>query len=748
MSDPVVVTGLGIVCSLGSSRADVTRSLRAGERPFAPVGLFDASDFRVNLAAEAVAIDVSGRFGSRFVRRTSRTDRLAAWAVADALAHADLGSDALQNAGLYVGASSGGMAELEAARGAGRPLDFRTSWSYPIWSTAQCLASVFGIRGVRSTYMTACSSSAHAIGLAMRRVRSGDEDVVIAGGAESLCRLTLAGFGALGVLDPSGARPFDADRRGITLGEGAAFVVLESLARARRRGVPPLAVIAGYGASAEAHHMVHPKGDGSGALATMRAALRDAGCEPGEIDYINAHGTGTTQNDAMEATAVGALVGGRAVRLSSSKGMLGHALGAAGALEAAVTIIGMTEGFVPSNPGVSTPAPELGAIELLSDVVDEAPRLVVSTSFAFGGNNAALVIAHPESTGARGVSPTTAAQAQPVVVITAGAVASPLGTATDVGRLTRLLDPQHHASGRDLVGLNPAAVLGRGVTRRMDPLSAAVTALYVEAIQHAGLDDTVGLAVGFGTAFGALDPAMKFLERLFAKGPHLVNPLEFPNLVHNAPAGHAAMRLAGHGPSITACQEELAGDDVIMATIDLLCGGDAPAGLAGGGDLASDDLDQGYAAVDRVIGTSSTHASVIGLILLERADACEARGAQPWARLLGHGAAGPRSGVAGAVDRALERAKRAGCAPEHITLWYRGAVERFGRGHEARARTHPLLSDIPEVNARAILGDAAGAGPAALAIAAATIAIGGATTILITAVTRDGNARAFLLGPA
>jgi 3-oxoacyl-(acyl-carrier-protein) synthase len=343
MSERVAITGVGITCALGTSAATVAAAARAGTRPFAKVRRFDASAFKVDLAAEVPAFDAEGRFGRPALRHGSRTDRLALWAAADALEEAALPAAELREAAVYVGASTGGMAEMEAARASGGRIGLSTYLAYPVWATSVALGRVLGLAGPRATYMTASSSAAHALGLAAQRIRRGELAVALAGGAESVARLTLAGFGALGVLDPAGTRPFDAGRRGITLGEGAAFFVLEPLSRAQARGARILAVLAGYGAGADAHHMIHPREDGDGAVRAIRLALEDAGVAAGEVDYVNAHGTGTGQNDAMEALAIRRVFGERPLAVSSSKSMLGHTLGAAAALEAAVTVLGMRE---------------------------------------------------------------------------------------------------------------------------------------------------------------------------------------------------------------------------------------------------------------------------------------------------------------------------------------------------------------------------------------------------------------------
>lgn len=751
MIQPVAITGVGIVSALGETRERVSAACRNGTRPFGPVRRFDAEGFRVNLAAEAPELDIRGRFGRSVERMSSRTDALGLWAAADALAQADVPRQALSSAAVFVGASSGGMAEMEVARQAGR-ISVATYACYPVWITAYSIQRALGLHGPRATYMTACSSAAHALGVAMRRIRRGELDIAVAGGAEAVCRLTLSGFGSLGVLDPDGTRPFCEDRKGITLGEGAAFFVLERLADAERRGVPILAVLAGYGASSDAHHMVHPRADGGGALAAMRGALWDAGISPEDVDYVNAHGTGTVQNDAAEAQALETLFSGRAgVRVSSSKSVLGHALGAAGALEAAVTVLGMSDGFAPPNASVGAPMQGLGGLKLVGLSDEPPPDVALSSSFAFGGNNASLVIVRgdlvrtdkragaarrPELLAGPDVQPKAA------VVITGAAVASPLGTAAGPSEIRALLEASQN--GAEVVGLDAAEVLGRGAIRRMDTVSKTLTALSELARQAAGLDNLEAAGMAFGTSFGALDGTGAFLTRLFDKGPTRVNPLDFPNLVHNAAAGHASIHLGARGPNVTSCQEEVAGDEALALVVEQIRAGALDVGLCGGIDLRSDWLDEAYAKLDRLLGTRSGHASVAGVVCVESASGCKARGGSPWASVLGVGAAGTHGGAEAAVGRALEQADAR--APAQVDVWFQGGTERFTDACEQLAAHLPLLFEARRVRGRGLLGDAAGSGPAVVALAAAEIATQRAGSALVTAVTRDGCAYAVLLG--
>jgi len=345
----------------------------------------------------------------------TRADRMGLQAAAEALADAGLGEGAAASVAgerfaVAFGGGNGGVDRAEgyfdAARARGeRAADVRDLVSVNCSTTADAIAARHGLAGPRVTLMTACSSSANAIATGADLLALGRADAVLAGGADALCRLVFGGFNALRALDPAPCRPFDRGRAGLTLGEGAAFVVLEPLARARARGARVHALLLGAGNTMDAHHLTAPAPDGAGAARAMRAALaaaaRALGVAPEElaarVGYVNAHGTGTPHNDAAEAAALHAVFGARAAELpvSSSKSQLGHCLSAAGALEAVVTVRALAGGFLPATVGLgeADPACALGHVR-----VPRAARVDValSSSFAFGGSNTALVLAGPE----------------------------------------------------------------------------------------------------------------------------------------------------------------------------------------------------------------------------------------------------------------------------------------------------------------------------------------------------------------
>jgi 3-oxoacyl-(acyl-carrier-protein) synthase len=265
---------------------------------------------------------------------------------------------------------------------------------YPLRAIAAFLARKAGFAGPILTVSTACASGTDAIGLAYRKISSGSADLIVAGGVDVVCELSFSGFCALKALTTDKVRPFSRNRTGLALGEGAAFLVLESEKSALRRGAAAIGRIVGYASRSDAIHLTAPHREGRGLAAAAKAALRDGGCCPEEVDYVSAHGTGTTYNDAMETKALKAALGDHARRaaISSIKGSLGHAFGAAGAMEAAVCLLAMRDGIVPPTANLEEPDPECDLDFVPNQARRVAVRTALSLSAGFGGQNAALVI--------------------------------------------------------------------------------------------------------------------------------------------------------------------------------------------------------------------------------------------------------------------------------------------------------------------------------------------------------------------
>ncbi len=401
----VVVTGMGVKSPVGLSVDDLWAGLLAARAAAAPVTLFDASAHAVSFACEVRGFDPEAYVSPKEVRRTDRAALLgvaaAADAVAQATADAPFGADPVR-CGVVAGSGIGGIRTLEdqviafAAKGPSKVGPFLVPMMM-----ANATAALIGIRhgftGPNTTVATACATGGHAIGDGARLIRDGMADVVVCGGTEAcITPVTLAAFARMGALsrnpDPARAsRPFDDDRDGFVMGEGAAFLVLEPYDKAVARGATLLGEVAGYGMTCDAHHITAPVEDGSGAVAAIEMALADAGLGPADIGHVNAHGTSTPHNDSAEAAAIAKVFGAGAVPVTSGKGVTGHLIGAAGAVEAVATLLSVDRGVVP-------PTANHQRTDLPVDVVHGEPRTVerspaVSTSFAFGGHNVALVLA-------------------------------------------------------------------------------------------------------------------------------------------------------------------------------------------------------------------------------------------------------------------------------------------------------------------------------------------------------------------
>lgn len=397
MNHRVAVSGMGCISSLGTGVANFRRGLEQGRSAVEQLDLFDVSEFRSGMAARVRDIPCPPTVSPNLWRNLDRCDRMALVALEEALE--DARRPELNDAALCCGLSTAGMFEAEQ-RALHAPdrgilaIGPRAMLDSIVSSTTDVLARHIQCQGPVHTVSTACSSSAQAIGTAADLIRAGDVEVAITGGADALCRLTLAGFNSLGVVASDRPRPFDARRSGMVLGEGAAFLVLESEDHLRRRGMEPSLEVCGYASTAESHHIVHPLDDGAGAERAMRWALQDAGESPERVDHVNTHGTATIQNDIMETAAIRRLFGSRgtSIPITSTKSLIGHTTGASGALEAVASFLTIKYGFVAPTAGFSQPDPRCEA-----DVVFDSPRrgqfdLVLSNSFAFGGNDVTLAL--------------------------------------------------------------------------------------------------------------------------------------------------------------------------------------------------------------------------------------------------------------------------------------------------------------------------------------------------------------------
>lgn len=434
MSERIVVTGVGVVAPTGVGADAFAEALRAGRSGVRPITAFDADGFASRIAAEVddASFEPAGYVRPpKLLKTMSRATTFAVVAAAMAREAARLGPDDADPTRIGVTLGAGGMGPVDVDLMAGQAKAIlaaaeetgELTYDVPAFARAfrrvtNPLASLRGLpnlaaasiaiqqdaRGPNATIATACSSGTQAIGEGLRLLQRGDADVMFAGGADAMINpVGVEGFSMLGTLsrrndDPARAsRPFDRTRDGFVIGEGAAVLVLEREAHARARGAPIRAVLAGYGVTCDAFRITDERPDADGATRAMALALRDGGVAAQDVQYVNAHGTGTAMNDVIETRALHRVFGGAAggLRVSSTKSMVGHLLAAAGAVEAAATVLGLEGGFIPPTINYAEPDPQCDLDYVPNTARAERFSAAISNSFGFGGQNACLVIVRP-----------------------------------------------------------------------------------------------------------------------------------------------------------------------------------------------------------------------------------------------------------------------------------------------------------------------------------------------------------------
>ena len=399
----VVVTGMGIKCPAGTTLDSAWATMRVGKSMAAPIDLFDAEPLDVRFACEVRDFDPVDYFGPKEARRQDRVTHLGFAAAADAIENAgELNADP-ERCAVVAATGVGGLTTLEEnchifyEKGPSRVSPFFVPMMMPN-ATAGVISMHYGFTGPAFCVSTACAAGTNAIGEGVRLLRDGSAEVVIAGGTEAFTAVTVAAFARMGALskrtdDPATAsRPFDVDREGFVIAEGAAFVVLESMERALARGATIHGEIAGYGRNSDAYHITAPSPGGAGAARCMQLALDDAGLEPGEIGHINAHGTSTELNDAAEAEAIRKVFGDAPPPVTGPKGVLGHMIGGAGAAEAVISLLALRDEILPPTANTTTLGDDIGLDVVMGTERSISADPAISNSFGFGGHNASLVL--------------------------------------------------------------------------------------------------------------------------------------------------------------------------------------------------------------------------------------------------------------------------------------------------------------------------------------------------------------------
>lgn len=407
MKRRVVITGLGAVTPIGNTVPEFWESIRAGRIGIAPITKFDTTDYKVKLAAEVKGFVAKDRMDFKSARRMDEFSQYAVAAAKEAFADAGLDMDKEDpyRVGVCVGSGIGSLPDIE--KNVARVLEKRPNRVHPLFvpmmisnMAAGNISIQLGLMGKCTNVVTACASGTHCIGDAFRAVQYNDADVMVAGGSEScICGTGVAGFSALTALstaeNPARASiPFDQERDGFVLGEGAGILILEELEHAKNRGAHIYAELVGYGATADAYHVTSPKEDGSGAAKAMTLAMEEAGVRPEEVTYINAHGTGTHHNDLFETRAIHLAFDGAAssVHINSTKSMTGHLLGGAGGVEGVVCVKSIEENFIHQTVGTTVPGEGCDLDYTLGAPVEIPVMYAMSNSLGFGGHNATILL--------------------------------------------------------------------------------------------------------------------------------------------------------------------------------------------------------------------------------------------------------------------------------------------------------------------------------------------------------------------
>ncbi len=738
----VVVTGLGVISPVGLNQAEFWASISAGISGIGPVESLDTTGYGSQLGAEVKGFD----FEAWSACLTDFADRSAYFAVA-------AGQEALKDAGLsnrnsldtnrfgvVLGTCMGGMRKGEEWHRQWRMLgtdrtDHSQLLGYQFYSPTDSVSAAFQLHGPKTTISTACAAGANAIGLAFDHIRNGQADYMLAGGTDTLANIAYAGFTSLQSLSAEPCQPYSKDRNGLTLGEGAGLLVLERLDLALARGANIYAEILGYGLSVDGYHPTAPHPQGVGAAHAIRATLLDSGLEPEQVQYVNGHGTGTPKNDIAETNAIKAALGETAYKIpiSSTKSMIGHTLGAAGAIEGIATILAIYHQFVPPTANYQADDPEMGLDYVPNHGRPAALDVAISNSFAFGGNNA--VVAYGRYTGQPRYKEQVVEQRVVItglgMISTAGVGVEPFWEAVSKGQscirpITTYDTTDYYCkSGGEIPEFDARQFIAARDMRRMDTSSKYAIITSKIALADAGFAVTdanrhrVGVLAGTGS--GPAQAAVDFFDPLIEGGPPAANPAIFPNTVFNAAAGQVAIHLQLQGCTSTITADRASSAHALAYSYDLLRRNlnDAiicvamdefhEAGLAGstGLNLVSetprpfDSQRNGYAPGGGAVA-----------LVLETLESAQKRGATIYGEVAGYGMSsdatqtGQQDIKGEHIARAMQLALAAGqLTPTDLNYIFASANgQRAGDLAEAQAIQLALGDDVSQVSVSSIKG--------------------------------------------
>jgi 3-oxoacyl-[acyl-carrier-protein] synthase II len=729
----VVVTGVGAVTSQGSSATALWDGVKNGQVAIRQVQHWPMDGYRTRIAGEVTETVVPEHDYERPADHRERVIDFSMKAAEEALAASGVPVDRLAPGrwGVVIGTCNAGLLSFEKwylASMAGNSADPRLFTLSPPQALAEALSGAFDMRGPVVSIDTACAASANAIGFAGELIRNGHADAVLTGGVDALSDILIAGFNSLESLSPYPAAPYSRTRTGLSLGEGSGMVVLMREDVARELGAPILAELVGYGLSADGYHPTAPHPEGKGAARAIKAALAAAGVEPSRVSYVNSHGTGTAKNDPAEtrATRLGLGAAADSVAVSSTKSMIGHLLGAAGAVEAIVTIKALQNQIAPPTANYVEADPECDLDYVPNTARPMTMNVAISNNFAFGGANATIVLARP------GVQPTAPpAPNLDRVVVTGLATLSSGGCDVD-SVLKAVVGGQDCAPVEDgarigRVQLDPSPYLSARDRRRMDRLGIFAVVATRIALADAGIELTDAnrerVGVVFGTGMGPMESMENFCRPLLEEGASAANPAIFPNTVYNAAGGQVAMLVGATGPASTITAGHAAGSAAICYGYDLVSCGQADAVVCLAADTLTETVIRGYRENGYLSSASDGFAlAEAGVALvLERESVARKRGARVYGEVLGFGITSDAQGV-GHFDPAgcgLEQSmrtalERVGSSPDAVTaIWSSATGHAAADAAEQAAIERVFGAQHPRTIApKRLLGEPMGAGGA------------------------------------
>jgi len=621
---------MGVVSAIGLGKAQTLEALLANRSGVGELKYLktEHKEFPVG-EVQLTDAEMRKRLGIADDAITTRTALMGMLALEEALADARLTQEMLPQVGFISGTTVGGMDMSEQFY-----LDYIHSEAHKEYiaahdcgSCTEMTAQRFGKFAFVTTLSTACSSAANAIILGANMIRCGEADIVVVGGSECITKFHLNGFNSLMILDTQPCRPFDATRNGLNLGEGAAYLVLESEESAKRRGATAQALLSGYGNACDAFHQTASSPDGEGAYRAMKEALELAGLQPSEIDYINAHGTGTPNNDVSESQAMKRLFGDKVPPVSSTKPFTGHLTSASGSIEAVFSILALQNGFLPVNLNWSQPM-EDGVVPV-SQPVRKALNHILCNAFGFGGNDSSILLSSADFTFNRhcGLDPQSPKRQEAVFVLSAKQISiqQPLSEewmqSAEIHEtpFTRSIDP----SFKDYISPIEA--------RRMGKILKRAVATSKEALKAADLESVDAIITG--TGYGCIENTEFFLDALYTEGEQLLKPTYFMQSTHNTISSLVAIQTKSHGYNATYAHKGVSFDSALQDAWWQFQLGKINSALVGGHDemtetfyhilktggvMGMDDERCGEAAVSVVLGRKSEHAlcKLIGFQML------------------------------------------------------------------------------------------------------------------------------------